>query len=338
MGKFSIRNFLLGQFDTEPQHSLDFATKESFLAWRDTQRKELARITGWDKIPSFGAPIASHPTEEDCGSYIRKKVILQTHEDIFMPIYVLEPRLNSMKLPIIAIPGHGSNGKQGVCGVDDTGLANYKCDFAHQMACAGHVVFCPDLAGFGERREEREQDDVSKSSCNNINFAAIALGMSLQAIFLNDLTALVDYVHTYNGVDVSKLVCMGFSGGAWQTLWLAAMDDRIKTALVTGYFHGFRNQLFKSNFCGCNFVPGFWEKWRITDLAAMIAPRNLYIETGDKDPLPGPMGLSNVVPYVEQLKGLYDRLGEGFIYHHIFNGGHEYNGFALEYLKMLDER
>ena len=175
-----------------------------------------------------------------------------------MPIYILEPKASTIKLPIIATPGHGSNGKQGVCGVDTTGVDRYKCDFAHQMAEAGHLVFCPDLAGFGERREEKGLDDVTKSSCNNINLAAIALGLSLQAINLNDLTALIDYVCAYDCVNIDKLTCLGFSGGAWQ-LWIAAMDDRIKTALVKSYFHGFRDPLLKQNLCGCNFVPGFWE-------------------------------------------------------------------------------
>ncbi|MCL2415682.1 MAG: dienelactone hydrolase family protein [Defluviitaleaceae bacterium] len=332
---YSIREFLMNNCNGNFGSSFLGKTQEEFIHRQKIGRADLANITGFDKIEKLRYAIAEEGKEQEFENYTMKRIVLQTHKFIFMPFYILTPKTEGVKIPVIAIAGHGSNGKEGVCGADNTGVGKYKNDYGRQMAQAGYLVFAPDLAGFGERREEKEQSDILKSSCNDINFAAIAAGLSLQAINLNDIAALTDYIFDYENCDPSKLVCMGFSGGGWQTLWAAAMDERIKTALVAGYFHGFRDPLLKNNLCGCNFVPKFWEKWSITDLAALITPRNLYIESGLSDPLHGPSGMENVVPFVNELRQIYRLFDTDNLYHHIFEGSHEYSGYAAEFLKMI---
>lgn len=57
----------------------------------------------------------------------------------------------------------------------------------------GYTVYIPDLLGSGERRLG-VYDDVQKSDCDELNFALISLGMSLQGVIVYELMCLVDYI------------------------------------------------------------------------------------------------------------------------------------------------
>lgn len=51
-----------------------------------------------------------------------------------------------------------------------------------------------------------------------------------------------------------ELGCVGFSGGGMQTLYLAAPDERVRWALISGYLYGVRDALLTlNNNCSCNY-------------------------------------------------------------------------------------
>lgn len=91
-------------------------------------------------------------------------------------------------------------------------------------------------------------------------------------------------LHSYQGGrDGERLGCCGLSGGGMQTIWLTAMDDRIKCAVVSGYFYGYLDSLLKMpHNCGCNFVPDLWNHIDMGDLGALVCPRPLLIESGTR--------------------------------------------------------
>lgn len=65
----------------------------------------------------------------------------------------------------------------------------------------------------------------------------------------------------------------------------------------------------------------------IGDIAALIAPRPLLVETGTEDPLNGKSGLDNVFPQIAQTRRAYRLLGaEDYLYHDVFEGGHQWHG------------
>lgn len=114
-----------------------------------------------------------------------------------------------------------------------------------------------------------------------------------------DLMRLVDYIKTRPDCNGDKIGCIGLSGGGLQSLWLAALDDRIMFATVSGYFYGYRDSLLEMNQnCCCNYVPGLWEHVDMGDIGALIAPRALVIESGMQDHLNGRRGIVNVLEQV----------------------------------------
>jgi len=79
------------------------------------------------------------------------------------------------------------------------------------------------------------------------------------------------------------LGCTGHSGGGTTTLFLSALDERIKTIVVSGYFNSFRGSILAMEHCECNYVPGILELAEMGDIAALIAPRPFCAINGEQD-------------------------------------------------------
>ena len=310
-----------------------------FLIWQDKVRQKLFEIIGMDMMEKC------EPEPELLGSqkmdgYTRNKITIQVEPGVRMPFYQLIPDIykDNMILPcMITTHGHSSGGKYSPAGRKDIPaikdqIDGYNYDYGVRFAKKGYMVFCPDARAFGERREWMKQNDNEEdfltSTCIPLNHIAISLGMSLTGMWSWDLMRLTDYIQTRADCDHERIGCAGLSGGGLQTLWLAAMDERIKCAVVSGYFYGYLDSLLKlSGNCGCNYVPGLWRYVDMGDLGALVAPRALLIETGSDDPLNGERGIINVIEQVGITKRAYAVAGaENNLYHHIFKGGHKWDG------------
>jgi len=313
-------------------------TAEEYACWRRDFRARLSTLLGFDKM----LPCAPEPESlgtERLEGYTREKMVISTEPGVKMPFYVLRPDTAKPgeRLPAVLAPhGHGSYGKAAVCGIDygDARLRqsidelNY--DYGVQLVRAGFLVFCPDARGFGERAEPGRQskERLLDCSCSILNAMAYPLGMNVTGMWAWDLMRLIDYALTRGDADPGRLNCAGLSGGGMQTLWLTAMDERVKNAIISGYFYGYKQSLLEMNKnCSCNYVPGLWEAADIGDVAALCAGRGVFIETGDIDPLNGADGLDNVFPQLETVRRAAGLLGnEANILHHVFHGPHMWCG------------
>jgi len=268
-----------------------------------------------------------------------------------MTLYLLKPNDISQneKRPVVICPhGHESAGKNSPAGRSDIppvakAIEIYNYDYGVQFVKRGYIVFCLDARAFGERREDTHQgnDELTfmTSSCAQLNHMAICLGMSLTGMWVWDLMRLIDYIETLDFCDSKRIACAGLSGGGLQTLWLSALDDRIKCAVVSGYFYGYKDSLLRlSGNCACNYVPNLWENVDMGDLGALVAPRALLIETGDDDPLNGERGIVNVTEQLKITEAAYELLNaDKSLAHHVFHGVHKWNGektydFVAEHL------
>lgn len=322
-----------------------------YEVWKKEVREKLKDISGISKMQSCDLSYKMISTVE-LNCYSRKKVLIQTEPEVWMPLYILIPDgINEgEKRPCVIAPhGHGGGAKESIAGVKDRKdiserIEKYNYDYGLQFVQQGYVVFCSDARAAGERREVKEQGDATQkvfsTSCNDLNFAAMSIGQSLMGMCTWDLMRLIDFIETLDYCNKDAIACCGFSGGGLQTLWLSALDDRISCAIISGYFHGFRNSILKTNFCGCNFVPHLWECVDIGDMGALIAPRPLLIESGMQDKLNGERGITDVYEQVEITRGAYKFYNkEKDLYHHVFKGEHRYSGeksinFLNQYCKF----
>ena len=302
-------------------------------AWRDETRATLRRLTGYDTM----LPTPPNPRltgEEDLGDYVRQHLEIDTEPGVVMTLYALLPKATKTPYPVVIAPhGHSSGGKLAVAGVRQTAelaqtIDQHNYDYGVQFVRRGFAVFCPDARGFGERQETASQGNLLASSCQWINNMAMPLGQTVTGMWTWDLHRLIDYVETRPDCDAARLGVAGLSGGGLQTLWASALDERVRCAVISGYLYGYKESLLDQHRnCSCNYVPGLYEYVDMGDIAALIAPRPLLIETGNRDGLNGASGLANVTPQVEIIRSAYRLVGdEGLVYHDIFEGEHRWNG------------
>ena len=341
---FPVHEQLRRRYDSESRRlAVDTSSRQAFETWRSKTRDHLRGISGIDAL--CAAPPEARVTESvPCDGYVRQRVEIQTEPSVVMTMYVLVPEdlRRGQRRPVVITPhGHGSGGKLSVVGRTDIpaiadSVREYNYAYGHRFAQRGLIVFAPDSRGWGERREPVRQveseDHFKRGSCAELNLVAISLGLSLSGMYAFELMRLIDYIQSRPDCDPDRIGCAGLSGGGHQTLWLAALDERVRAAVVSGYFYGSRESLLdKNDNCACNYVPGLWQAVDMGDMGALVAPRPLLIETGDRDPLNGASGLANVRSQVEIARAAYGFLGaDANLVLDIRRGEHQWFGDLAE--------
>jgi dienelactone hydrolase len=267
---------------------------QAALEWqRDLRTKLIALLGGFPAQACDLSPRDLGVHEED--GFTCQKIAIQTQPGEYMPCRVLLPptKAGSRLQPVIALHGHGTWGGAAIIKspADPLGAAlnqqlNY--DYAGQLAGRGYMVFVPELRGFGERLEDpeyREGEAQWISSCYAISVNALLLGKTVLGLRVYDVMRLIDYIRTRPEPSTETLGCVGLSGGGMVTLFTAALDLRVTCAVVSGYFNTFRDSIMAVRHCLCNFVPGLARAVEMVDVAGLVAPRPLLIETGTRDPI-----------------------------------------------------
>lgn len=316
------------------------STKEEWISWKEQMKKRLWDLLGMDHMESCDlCPIEEETVVLENG-ITRKKVRIQTEPDVWMPFFELIPPERDQKREIfLALAGHGGAGKYGVAGCREIpvmrqAIERHHYDYGMKLAEMGYTVFCPDPRGFGERREAARQsdreEDFLNGCCYELAHMAEPLGMTVAGMQTWDLMRLLDYVQMRADIGectMENLGCVGFSGGGMQTLWLTALDDRIRRALTSGYLYGVKDSLLELNQnCSCNYVPGLWQVLDMGDLASMAAPRPFIVQTGLSDGLNGKRGAVNADEQMETVRRAYRLFdAENVLIHHHYPGGHQFH-------------
>lgn len=372
---------------------------EEFMAWQLRSRATLRELLGLEKMddcalePEIDEVVLLSPkrangrdeahAEKEEGfvrtenkealsndTICRYHVLLRTEPDITLSAYLLVPASANAGTPIfLCPPGHNGAGKYTVAGVRgaraiEESIEKYNYDFGWQLARFGYVAFCPDVRGFGERREmledTRELPLAMKGDCYWLAHMGEPIGIPVLGMLSWDLMRCVDFLQEYtitkegelklqkNGVaeertfmcatrtsekwhehlstpkpadsehavsedacwNPERIIAFGFSGGAMQSLYLSALDERIHATFLSGYMYGFRDSLLRMNRnCSCNYVPHLMEHFDMGDIASLIAPRRLMIQSCREDRLAGVRGLTNVQEQVDIIRANYAVIG-----------------------------
>jgi len=221
--------------------------------------------------------------------YRREKVVFDSRPGVSVLAYVLTPSRGTPRLPVmICVPGHG-RGVDDIVGIDDQGRdrtdkAGYQHDFALQIVEAGLAAVAIEPMGFGCRRDPlNAQRGLAQKGCEPIAGGALMLGQTLIGWRVLDIMRTLDYIATRPDLDVARAGCMGISGGGTATLFATALEPRLKAAMVSGYLNTFRDSIGSLAHCVDNYVPGILNWAEMHDVAGLVAPRPLFVESGEKD-------------------------------------------------------
>ncbi len=326
-------------------------TESEFVSWKQLSRELLQKLLGLDKMEDCEGWSKLSSVEELSGGIRREHLFLETEPDVWVPIYILYPECKEAdqlyggigdersKNIFLCPPGHGGAGKYSIAGLHEyemveKAIEHYNYDIGLQIAKQGYITVCPDVRGFGEMREElydtADPNTLMKGDCYWLAHMGEPLGIPVLGMLTWDLSRIVDYLtERFYRTPIS---CVGFSGGGMQSMYLAALDDRIDSVMISGYMYGFKDSLLKMNRnCSCNYVPHLFEHFDMGDIASLICPRRLLIQSGSMDHLSGERGMENVYEQINILRKAYGLMEvDELLHHEVCEGPHQFYSENLD--------
>lgn len=251
--------------NSTPKYQCTAKSPKELEAWQSSSRKLLfdllklsdlskEREASPDKIP-FNVKVLSSKAK---GTYKLEEIEFDSTPTRRIKAIVTIPNNDSAPVPaVVCIHGHGGNRHI----VYDRGSL-YR-GFADELASRWYVTISTDVG----------QHEVYEKN------------RTLMGERLWDVLRCADYVSTLPNVDKKRMGCAGLSLGGEMSMWLAAMDPRMKVCVSSGFLTTVEN--LSNGHCMCWDFPGFTENFDFSDIYSLIAPRALLCQIGAKEGAPG---------------------------------------------------
>ncbi len=256
--------------------------------WQKALRPKIAELLGG--FPARRGPLQSQTLEiRDFPAYRRERFVFESRPDVWVLGYLLAPKSERAPYsPVICLPGHG-RGVDDIVGIDEHGRdrttkVGYEYDYAIQVVEHGMAAVAIEPMAFGCRRDPlTKKKGLTASACQPAAGAALLFGQTMIGWRVWDVMRTIDWIETRPELNAARVGCMGCSGGGTATLFSAALEPRIKAALVSCYLNTFRDCILSLSHCIDNYVPGILNWAEMYDVAGLIAPRALFVESGEQD-------------------------------------------------------
>src|SRR5262245_19988514 len=290
-------------------------TREQAEQWQQQLRARLTELIGG--FPPDRRPLRPVTLEtRTFPGYRREKVVFDSRPGVSVLAYVMVPLMTSTPAAtMICVPGHG-RGVDDIVGIDAQGRdrtakAGYQHDFAIQVVEAGMAAVAIEPMGFGCRRDPlNARQGLSRKACEPVAGGALLVGETMIGWRVWDIMRTIDYIATRRELDANRVGCVGISGGGTATLFSAAIEPRVRVAMVSGYLNTFRDSVGSLSHCIDNYVPGILNWAEMHDIGGLIAPRPLFVESGEKDnifPIQASVESFNHVREIYSVFGAADR-------------------------------
>ncbi len=307
-------NSLYGKFRGEPY--ADVSSREEALAVGEDIKNKAREIFAVEKLSSLSGKtkLTCVGKTLDYPEYTLKKYSLEITDGLDSLVYILEPKNVTEKTNgVVALCGHGYGVRQ-ILNISKKGnkkyfnyFDNYQNNFAVELVKRGCTVIAPELFGFGEARLSH---DLIKpfyiSSCDELSHHLLPYGLTTASLRVLQALTCAKVLRETETVDSEKVSLMGISGGGLTALYASVLDDSIYKTVVCGYVNTFKDSILSMWHCPDNYIPHILEVGEIYDFASALAPKKLFIESGEKDRL-FPVSASKTAH--ENIKRIYSLAG-----------------------------
>jgi dienelactone hydrolase len=311
---FDPVRYTLGLHDSAPlELAFKPGTRRQTELWQKKLSAKLTELLGG--FPRQRSPLNPKTLEvRDFPGYRREKFVFESRPGMPVLAYLLLPK--AARTPVataICIPGHG-RGVDDIVGIDEHGNDRttkvfYEYDFAVQAVEQGLAAVAIEPIGFGCRRDARNKaKGLEQKACEPVAGAALLLGQTILGWRVWDIMRTIDWIETRPELDAKRVGVIGISGGGTCSLFSAALEPRIKAAMVSGYLNTFRSCIMSIAHCIDNYVPGILNYAEMYDVAGLIAPRPLFSEAGEVDTI---FPIAASVESFKRVKAVYEVFGAG---------------------------
>jgi dienelactone hydrolase len=316
-----MRHFMMQKATLAPKLAWQAITVEEHQAWRGRFGRRLRELVGRTppRVPLQVDWVEKVETE----AFTRHKLYIQSEQDYWVPAYLFLPkRLRAAAPAVVCLHGHSGvypyirEGNE----KERAKSAELELDFAPYFAEHGYVTIAPVQRGWNETALSIDRNE---SGCQRMVLNSFLSGMTPIGLRCWDASRLVDFLQTLEAVDPLRIGVAGLSGGGMVALFWAALEPRIRLAMVAGYYCTFADSIYSLYHCLCNCVPRMLEWGEMRDIAALIAPRPLLIISGTKDPI---FPIKATRQAFSALKPVYDLLeAQPNLEKDFFNGPHAWS-------------
>jgi dienelactone hydrolase len=240
-------------------------------------------------------------TEEDAGSYVRRRISFAAEPGDRVPAWLLMPK--NRRAPgaaVLCLHQTTGIGKGEPAGLG--GLPNLH--YGHELANAGFVCLIPDYPSFGDYTYDFKTQGSHYASG------------SMKAIW-NNVRA-VDLLQTLPEVHPDRIGVIGHSLGGHNSLFTAAFDQRIRAVVTSCGFTAFHDY-YKGDLRGWTsdrYMPRIQAMYGnnpdqvpfdFQEVLTAIAPRAVFINAPQGDDNFEVSGVKTVVQEVRQAYAIYEQ-------------------------------
>ena len=287
-------------------------TPTSLEDW--AKRKEhvsnfISESTNYRRYPDL--PLGYKETKvTKCSDYEIRNIIFQTRPGIWATANLYVPNGDGIFPAVIVMMGHAREGKS---------YPLYQA-VGHKLAENGYVALLVDPWGAGERTTFHGESEYHGG---NLGASLMNIGETLMGMQITDNIRGVDLLCSLPFVNKNQIGATGASGGGNQTMWLAAVDDRIRAAIPVVSVGTFESYVVNSN-CVCELLPDGLTFLEESDILGLIAPRSLGIFNAihDGNRAFSPSEMFRSFENARKIYRLYD--SENKLSYQLFNTDHGY--------------
>lgn len=279
---------------------------KNILSDTDAYREDFKRMLGWPLVDfkANGLPNVKSEVLDELDDYS----ILRMHFEILDGLWLtgLYFRINGeQKRPLVIVQHGGSGTPELIAGIYEN-THNYN-DMLERVLKYGTDVFAPQLLlwedTYGVPFARREVDARLKR-----------VGSSVTAVEIYGLMRILDYFEAKD--HISDFGMVGLSYGGFYTLFTAAIDTRISSAISCAYFNK-RDEIPWSDWTWFKSAEMFDD----AEIACLVYPRRLCIEIGKNDPA---FNYIYGEESFERIKEICAEGGTDWVNFIVFDGKHEF--------------
>jgi dienelactone hydrolase len=249
----------------------------------DELRRELQTfLRVWPPGPPPGVHVRSSSPED---GFVRHLVDLVTVDDVIPGILAVPTGTGPFSAVVVL---HQHAGQRHLGKSEVFGLAGdpYQA-FGPALARAGFVVLAPDSIAFEDRRPagpgSDPRDDDWLQHYNALTCRLLA-GDSLMRKVLADAMAAVSVLLARPDVDPGAVAALGHSYGGNTTLFLTAVDDRVRFGCASGALGSYRRKVLDGTGIEmAEVIPSFTTRFDMEHVLAAVAPRPFLTVSGAED-------------------------------------------------------